>query len=238
MKLTPLGMMLLAVALAGCGRAARTGDEPPLHLLVNIDISASQTREEVRSLYGVLDQTLMESLPARTRVAIWSFARDARQLYDGQPTAPRDLWAVQDAILAKRHASGNTGAHEHGISGDAVPQRPPGGTLPSVVLEENLEELRRLEARGQGSAMLWLWDGEDARPAETRREVEQLAELKHLTAVWIVGVVAESDQNLWRQVRKTFAPVGERLIISGAYDRRAGLDRFQRLIAGGNHDRS
>ena len=141
-----------------------------------------------------------------------AFGQEAWELYQGKPLVVRELWPLLDRIQRSRTS------------------RP--GTSPAEVLSRNLEAAKQAGERGEGVAIMLLWDGEDTDPAATRRAVKELAELPHLAAVWVAGLPADpgSGVDARGQARQAFAALDDRLICSGPFDTQAGLDRFRERL--------
>jgi hypothetical protein len=177
-------------------------------LLVNLDVSQSQTPKERKALCGVLEHLVDNILPGGTRIVIWTFARCAFKEYDARPRKSRELWNWEENIRAQQ-----------GI-----------GTYPDRVLQDNLREVQCGIRSGEPTAVVLLWDGDDANPKGTKRRAEELAKLPGLKAIWVVNVPLDSRQDLRSQVEHTFASMGDRLVVSGPYDRAEGFKRFKSLL--------
>lgn len=204
----------------GCGNTPRRAAAPP-SILISVDTSRSQTDKEIKQSFGAVFEAVNKVLPRKSRVLIWRFDDDAELQYEGQPERDVDLAPVRDEILGDRK--------RRMAECDRVPSRRIHTNL-STVLNENLEELRRLDQAGRESALILLWDGEDAYPERARNLVKHFASFKHLKAVWVIGVVPGTGQNLARQVREIFESLDNRLVVSSLHDRSDGLRRFKQLI--------
>jgi hypothetical protein len=217
----PVLAVLLAIAAGGltwCRVGSKPALPPPV-LLVGADVSLSVNPKERRRLCGILDLLVERVLPAHSRVVVWSFDVQARKVYAGRPQGARELWPVVDRMVIAAHAA-----------------RQP-GTYPALVLQESLREAYQTAAHAEPIGILILSDGEDADMASTRKLVRELAQLNNLKAVWVLGVALDSDQDLRRQVESTYAPLGDRLIVSGPFDRTYGFAEFQhKLTEEGHHD--
>jgi hypothetical protein len=131
------------------------------------------------------------------------------------------LWSEEDEMLEDRRE-----ACKHHPSAPVHKCR----TRLSKALQENFEELQRLDAAGVASSLILLSDGEDAYPERAHGLAKKLAALKHLKAVWVIGVVPDTGENLSRQARDIFEPVIGRLIVSERHDCSDGLRQFKQLI--------
>jgi len=198
-----------------------TRAESPPCVLVDVDMSGSQTDKKLHQNFGMLDEVVKKVLPRDSRVVIWGYDYDVERQYDGRTSRAQDLWPAEAGMLEDRRQT--------------LKQHPsvPGckcRTRLSKALNENIEELQRLDTAGVASSLILLSDGEDAYPERAHGLVEQLAALRHLKAVWVIGVVPDTGENLSRQVRRIFEPVIGRLIVSERHDCGDGLRKFKELI--------
>lgn len=203
--------------MVGASRVTAQKRRParPLRLLINVDVSDSQSPSERRESCKVIRAVGERVFASDTLVVLRTFVRDARTVYQGRPREALQLRRAlkQEVIDAPR-----------GLSK---------GTSPASALAGNLAEARRSEANGQDSCLLLWWDGEDFQPRKTKALVAALARLSSLKAVWVAGVPTGSEANLRQQVERNFRTLGDRLIVTGPYDAREGLEKFLLLLRGG-----
>jgi hypothetical protein len=180
--------------------------------LVNCDISGSMTTLEKQEGLGLVESTFTSILPEDSRLTFWAFAGEVWELYDGKPLLVRELWPLLDRIRDARASRG--------------------GTSPVAVLERNIAAAQASSERGERSAVLLLWDGEDYQPERTRSLARRLAAIPGLAAVWVASLpdAIGSGADPRDEVRRGLGVLGERLILSGRYDRKQGVDRFRSLI--------
>jgi hypothetical protein len=190
-------------------------------VLVDVDVSGSQTDEKLRQDFGVLDEVVAKVLPRGSRLAMWSYDYDAERYYDGRPSRPQDLRLAEKDMLDDRRRL----RKQHPLAPNCKCQ-----TRLSRALKESFELLQRQDADGVPSTLILLTDGEVADRHTAHGLANQLAALKHLKAVWVVGVMPGTLENLPRQVHHIFGSVGERLIVSERHDRLDGLQDFKKLV--------
>ncbi len=150
--LAAVGFLIWNRATSG----ANPAPAPGFRLLVDCDISGSMGAEEKRANLGAVEATFSRVLPPDSQLTFWAFGQEAWELYQGKPLVVRELWPLLDRIQRSRTS------------------RP--GTSPAEVLSRNLEAAKQAGERGEGVAIMLLWDGEDTDPAATRRAVKELAE--------------------------------------------------------------
>jgi DNA-directed RNA polymerase beta' subunit len=67
----------------------------------------------------------------------------------------------------------------------------------------------------------------------SRDQIRQLAGMRNIRAVWFAG--AKSEAGLRTSVEQTLAPIGDRLVVTGPFDARPGLETFRKLVKGNGH---
>jgi hypothetical protein len=207
---TALALLFGAVFWMGTHRTA----SPRLHLLVGADISLSMGDEERRRACGVLE-AVADGLPDPTPLDLWTYSREARKVFGAPVESAADLVEVEDRLVLES----------------------PPPTLPKTfiapVLREMLSAAEKAQERGETVGLILLTDSEDWDPEATTAVVRKLAQILKLRAVWIVGADVESPLGLRSRVEKSFAPLGDRCIVSGPFDIKQGLEAFQARLQGG-----
>lgn len=177
------------------------------HIAVDVSGSTEAFRDK---LMGLIDVLIAGIFPRDAQVDLWVFAQHAAEVYSGDPKRARDLWPVLDKHLAD--------------SAQGV------GTYPGPLLEELLAEVRSQPSRNH--VIVIAWDGEN-NGDDIALLVQQLAAEPQLRAVWVVGVISSVDdpnRNLRSRVKREFAALGQRVIVSGLEDRESGLTRLRDLV--------
>lgn len=206
--LAAVGIILGCVAAYLIWSAAQK-PTPKVDLLVAVDTSGSVQQEGRQKLFGVFDDAVDTVLPQQTRISFWGYDVNAHKVADMDSHKSRDLWSIEDQIIAT-HTNSR-------------------GTYPSVVLEKIVTAARQCADTKRSCACMILTDGEDADPKNTDRLMAALASMPNVKALWIEGV---STQNGFRsELERRFRPVfGNRLVLSSDHDAQTGLDRFRELI--------
>ncbi len=209
---TAVGLSAIALLLiGGVSWAAWHSTRPAGPVLIElaaVDVSGSNTPAERKQQMGPLEACVETALPFRTPMRLWQFDRTAREMYNGRPESGQDLWSAEDELC---HYKSRT----H-------------GTYVDRALREMLPVARRAKAKGNPVGITIVWDGDCADPAAAKKAAGELAELPNVRAVWLVGV--KTEQGLRSDTVRTFAALGDRLIISGPLDARDGLDAFRSKV--------
>ena len=209
----PFSRPLLAacgVGLAAAGLWLHSRPKPqPLRLLVAVDTTTSVRPDDRKNGFKVLNAAIDRVLPPSTPLMVWRYDVNARQVASPNPQDGRAMLPLERELISAESKTT--------------------GTYPSNVLAQMATEAERPEHHGQGVALMLITDGEDTDQATTRKMVKRLGVIPNLKAVWIVGAAAESPFR--SLIQKDYAPLGDRLIVSGAYDASAGLDRFREELS-------
>jgi hypothetical protein len=208
-----LGLALLLLAIIGGIVWAMSRSRPvELTVLAAMDVSGSHTREERKKAFGVMHAAYEVVFPSQTPTVLWEFDQKARKVYEGQPVKARDLWPAQDAIV------------------QTDPKAP--GTYPEAALQEMQHAARLAEERGVNQIVLILmWDGETHDAGMLRNLASQLASDKKIKAVWVIG--AKSVEGIRSYAEKLLEPLNDRLIVTGSFDARDGLERLRVILEKG-----
>lgn len=200
-----------ALGYAVLGGAGRGQEPPALQLLVLVDKSGSESKTTRHRRFGALDDVIETTLPVQNRVTIWSYGPTIQKEWGpGRVVKSRDLWPVEDDISA-----------------GAVSQP---GTHLGAALQAAAQAARQASAKGEPVACLVLGSGEETDHAVAADAARELAALPNVRAVWFAG--AKSEAGLRTSVEQTLSPIGSRLVVSGPFDARSGLESFRRLVKG------
>lgn len=203
---------LVFIAALGVGIfmiSARKSEAKPIDLLVGVDTTSSMSKQGRQQCFGVFDETVDTVIPQETQIKFWSFDVNAHKIADKSSGKSRDLWDLEDQIIA---------THTNQF-----------GTYPVNVLDKMLVSAQEAQAHGKGCACMLLTDGEDQDMKNTDKAMEKLAAMPNLKAVWIHG--ASTDNGFRSNLEKRFKPMlGDRLIISSNHDAEDGLNRFRDLL--------
>lgn len=200
-SLAALALLVIAGKAHFAGQA-KHGRSAPLEVYALTDVSASNgtthRKTEFNALLGVVDRVL----PFRTPLHIWQFDRFARKYGDFSPRSSRDLWRAEDAVCGYRSATVQT--------------------RPSKAIREMLPAARQSGRNGKRILVFLAWDGGAEGDADLPAAVRDLAAVPNLRAVWLVGV--KDTDGLRSATERIFAPLGDRLVVSGELDIADGFD--------------
>ncbi len=207
-SLAALALVLLAVA-GSAYLLSRSGSTRPDDLLVGADDTLSVHKAKRESVFGMLDQTVDETIPHGSHVVFWSFDVNAHQFANLVPTHINDLWPTEDSIM---------GLHPTTF-----------GTHPGVALANMLPRLDSDRKRNRPAIVMLLTDGEDQAPQQTKQALVSIAANPDVKAVWFCGV---SDSNGFRSlIDRRWRPIlGKRLIISSRDDGAEALTDLSSLL--------
>lgn len=181
----------------------------PIHLLVGVDVSGSIKEAGRKKVFGVFDDVIDTVLPKGSDLSFWAYDVNARKAADVTSRKSRDLWKLEDEIIATDNKTV--------------------GTHLNIVLKEMLPVVREMKTKEKRVAIMLLTDGEDRQPDETQSMVIQLAAMDNLKAVWIAGATARNG--LRSDLERKLKPLlGDRLIVSSDHDTEAALSRFRSIV--------
>lgn len=196
---------------AALGTGARGPEPPTTHLLVLVDKSGSESKATRHQRFGALDDVIESALPARNWVTMWSYGATVQKEWGpGRVDKARDLWPVEDDIAA------------------ASTDRP--GTRLGAALHTATQAARAASEAGEPVVCLVLGSGEETDYGRAREAARELAALPNVRAVWFAG--AKPEAGLRTTVERSLSPLEGRLVVSGPFDARAGLESFRALVKG------
>ncbi len=132
------------------------------------------------------------ALPTRCLIHTSFYGDDSYPIATTRPAAAADLYPLLEALRGWKC------------------RRP--GTRPDAFIESAIPKMRA--ARGRRSTVLLLFtDGEVTNAAGMRAAIQRLVAVGRPTVVWIAGVSATDRTRA--DVEKLFAPLGDRLIVTG-----------------------
>ncbi len=204
------GLALVLLAVGGSAYLlARSGGSRPDDLLVGADDTASVHQSKRESVFGLLDQTVDETLPHGSHVVFWSFDVNAHQFANLVPSHINDLWPTEDAIMSLHPTTF--------------------GTHPGTALNNMIPRLAVDREKKRPAIVMLLTDGEDQAPDETKGALVQIAANPDVKAVWFCGVTSRNGfrsllDRRWRPL------LGSRLIISSRNDGAEALNRLTALL--------
>ena len=166
--------------------------------LISVGVDCSGSTAAARDAQIKLLLMLVEYSPADATLSLWRFARDTQKVWEGQA-----LTAEQILAVAKKELAPTVGGK---------------GTCPGGLLEALASQVA---GHQRDSYVVLLWDGENTGPSMASA-ISELAAQSNLKALWITGVPPEARLNVERE----FAPLGDRLVVSGMADRESGYARF------------
>jgi len=211
----PLLRWLGAATVAALTAAAMTQPRSaaPIRLEAAMDVSASHDAAQRRQACAALEAVVDECLAPRPSVDLWAFDRRAWNAGSLAVESGADLRDAEDAEIIR-----------------ALPGRP-AGTTPAAALREMLAASRRADARGERTAVVLFWDGEDCDRKATAKLAGQVAKLRSVAGVWVAGVEVTPPSDFVKPVRQCFAPLlPDRLVVSDRHSLRPGFAEFKQVI--------
>src|SRR5712691_10474357 len=101
-----VGLLVVAAMLIAW---VRTPSTPAPTLLVNFDVSGSQSRAEREQCCKVLNQTMDQVFPGGARVAVTAFDNKPRILFDAEVRDQQELIPTEMKLLKLSTPPGNSG---------------------------------------------------------------------------------------------------------------------------------
>jgi hypothetical protein len=146
-------------------------------------------------------------MPVGTEVLIYAFDGNSVLRFRGKPTDSNDFAATEDLII------------------NGKPDAP--YTAPAVALEKIMPDVTRAAGEKRASFIIENTDGDDVRPADTKRKAQALAKVPGVT-LWVTNVTEQ--QNARNISEATYRALGNHLILSGRTDIKQGWTRFQSVL--------
>lgn len=203
-------VVIALLAITGYFILHSSSNIKPIALLVAADDTGSVHTQMRQEVFGILDQTVAETLPHGSHVIFWSYDVNSHQYSDIVPNHAEDLWPTEDLIM-KQHPTSY-------------------GTHPGIVLKDMLTTIKSNEMLNRPVAIMLLTDGEDQAPKETASALKSISSDPDVRAVWFCG--ATSQNGFRSMLERRWAPIlGKRLIVTGPDDAETGLNKFRMLIS-------
>lgn len=207
-----IGLLLIAVLLSFIYWYQHS--KPPTFLLLaGVDWSGS-TEDKRADYLKRLDIVVQDVIPTESSASIFGYD-DKVEMVD--KIDPNDDQSI-NIFLDKAHSY---------ILKHRTPDK---GTYQVRPLEVMLPLVQHASNKGDPVAIMLLTDGEDWDQAATRRAAMQLAQVPNLKAVWVVPVNTGLDPNgkatFRARIESTFAPLGNKLIVSNKFDINKGQADF------------
>jgi len=211
----------LAAVSGSLGGGCASRPTSKVSLRAGMDVSQSQSRAERETLCGLLDEVVSRCLPSGSDLCLWTFDREPRKLFAGPLAKPEELHQVEDElILGPSQSPPRKG-------------RPlPTGTFVAPMLEALLPSIPATNSPQERVGVLLLVDGEDWDRERTHRAATILARRQEIRAIWVAGVLTDGELNFREAVEGSLSPFGDRLIVSGTYDLKQGLEQFEARLKG------
>jgi uncharacterized protein with von Willebrand factor type A (vWA) domain len=213
---------------AGKGTPAQPAGPRPQHIYIGADTSGSMTVTKRGAAFGMVYLLCDQVLRRAPVFTIFAYDESVRLLLDNPVKNSSELQSVEDEICGGGP----------GMKSTATGQETKRRTHPARLLKHILKRITA-EPPHTEEILVLLTDGEDAEPAETRAVVQELAKRQGIRAVWVIGVAVGQElrayrgADLYSQVRETYAPFGDRLVVSSRLDLAAGPNEIARVLGGG-----
>lgn len=196
-------IVIVAVVVAALIVPSAGCRREPVKVYAAVDTSGSADRdrqERINTLYLLVQYVL----PGNATLSIWSFTREAIKRWEGQPESAEAIVDIGRRLLPS--------------SGEE-------GTFPGELLSALLTDLQQQQG-ARDVYLVLLWDGDNDRGESLAPKITQLASAPRVKGIWIMGVADDNRTTVERE----FAPLGDRLIVTGMADRQDGMDKFAAML--------